>query len=50
MVMGLIPLSSWDEYQNQLKKAGVDELIKIQNAAYQRYLEFKKNYIKQYNK
>ncbi|MDF2962984.1 MAG: extracellular solute-binding protein family 1 [Paenibacillus sp.] len=35
-ILGAEPLSKFDEYQNQLKKLGIDEAVKITQAAYDR--------------
>jgi len=41
-IMGVEPLEKFDEFVENIKKAGLDELLKIQNDAYKRYLEFAK--------
>ena len=33
----------WDGYVANLKKIGLDELLKIQNDAYDRYLQFEES-------
>ncbi len=38
-IMGVVPLSEYDEYVAQLKSRGIDRLIRIHQDAYQRYLE-----------
>ncbi|WNR45291.1 extracellular solute-binding protein [Paenibacillus roseipurpureus] len=38
-VMGEEPFTNWDKYVNDLKKAGLDDLLKVYNDAYQRYLK-----------
>jgi putative aldouronate transport system substrate-binding protein len=40
MVMGELPLTQWDAFQTDMKKAGVDELNQIYGAAYQRFVKF----------
>ena len=41
-IMGVEPLDKFDEFVENIKRAGLDELLKIQNDAYKRYLEFAK--------
>jgi putative aldouronate transport system substrate-binding protein len=36
-IFGKTPLTKWDNYVNQIKKMGLDELLKIHEAAYRRY-------------
>jgi putative aldouronate transport system substrate-binding protein len=38
-VFGTTPLSKWDDYVNQIRRMGLDEMLKIHQAAYQRYLK-----------
>jgi len=38
-ITGKIPFSEWDNYVSTLQKMGLDEYMKIQEAAYQRYLK-----------
>ena len=35
-VVGTEPLSNWDQYVNKVKSMGIDELVKIRQAAYDR--------------
>jgi putative aldouronate transport system substrate-binding protein len=36
-IRGVKPLSAWNDYVAELKKVGVDEWVKIYEAAYTRY-------------
>lgn len=36
-ITGTISFEQWDEYVKEIKKLGLDEYMKIQNAAYERY-------------
>jgi putative aldouronate transport system substrate-binding protein len=36
-IIGTIPFSEWDSFQATLKKMGIDEIIKIRQAAYDRW-------------
>jgi putative aldouronate transport system substrate-binding protein len=38
MVMGVEPLSKWEEYKNTLRRMGIEEAQKIQQAALTRFL------------
>lgn len=38
MIMGQVPLSEFDNYMSKLKAMGIEDAIKIQQAAYDRYM------------
>jgi putative aldouronate transport system substrate-binding protein len=38
-IFGTTPLSKWDDYVKQIQKMGLDEMMKIHQAAYQRYIK-----------
>lgn len=38
-IMGVEPMSKYDEYVSRIKKMNIDEAVKIQQAAYDRYLK-----------
>lgn len=37
-VMGLEPMDKWDEFRDTLNRMGIEDVIKIQNDAYQRFI------------
>lgn len=38
-ITGLRPMSEWDNYVNEIKKMGIDDVLKIKQEAYSRYLK-----------
>lgn len=39
-IMGLEPLSKWDQYVAEMKSMGVDDVVKAYQAAYDRYMSY----------